>query len=128
VCAGVCWCVACVDEPSRLVPVWHLICRVWQVIIDELGRGTSTFDGHAIAYAVLLDLLQRVRCRTLLSTHYHGLVQDFRDDERIVPMHMACKVEPVSQSVFFNDVFPCECSSIFPDPRFLVFLSLWVNL
>ena len=61
------------------------------VILDELGRGTSTFDGHAIAFAVLKDLLDRVRCRTLLSTHYHGLVQDFSGDTRIQPMHMACR-------------------------------------
>ncbi len=44
------------------------------VIIDELGRGTSTFDGHAIAFAVLCDLVDRLGCRTLLSTHYHGIL------------------------------------------------------
>jgi DNA mismatch repair protein MSH6 len=43
------------------------------VILDELGRGTSTFDGHAIAGAVLADLVNRVGCRTLFSTHYHLL-------------------------------------------------------
>ena len=75
------------------------------VIIDELGRGTSTFDGHAIAYAVLRDLLERVRCRTLLSTHYHGLVRDFRHDARILPMHMACKVDAEVRVSVSRDVF-----------------------
>ena len=42
-------------------------------IIDELGRGTSTFDGMAIAYSVLLDLIERVQCRCLFATHYHTL-------------------------------------------------------
>ena len=43
------------------------------VIIDELGRGTSTFDGQAIAAAVLKYLVKRIRCRALFSTHYHVL-------------------------------------------------------
>ena len=43
------------------------------VIIDELGRGTSTFDGQAIAEAVLKYLVKRIRCRALFSTHYHVL-------------------------------------------------------
>ncbi|KAJ7083832.1 DNA mismatch repair protein MSH3 [Mycena crocata] len=40
------------------------------VILDELGRGTSTFDGMAIAYAVLHHLLASTRCKTLFITHY----------------------------------------------------------
>ena len=39
------------------------------VLIDELGRGTATFDGTAIAAAVLKDLVDRINCRTLFSTH-----------------------------------------------------------
>ncbi|CAN1288523.1 DNA mismatch repair protein MSH7 [Linum perenne] len=41
------------------------------VILDELGRGTSTFDGYAIAYAVLRHLVEKVNCRLLFATHYH---------------------------------------------------------
>ena len=41
------------------------------VIIDELGRGTSTYDGYAIAFATLKDLAERVRCRRLFATHHH---------------------------------------------------------
>ncbi|KAJ6455723.1 DNA mismatch repair protein MSH3 [Mycena sanguinolenta] len=40
------------------------------VILDELGRGTSTFDGMAIAYAVLSELVASTRCKTLFITHY----------------------------------------------------------
>ena len=43
------------------------------VILDEIGRGTATFDGLAIAWAVMEDLHSRARCRTLFATHYHEL-------------------------------------------------------
>jgi DNA mismatch repair protein MutS len=43
------------------------------VILDEIGRGTSTFDGLAIAWAVAEYLDEAVRCRTLFATHYHEL-------------------------------------------------------
>ncbi len=43
------------------------------VILDEIGRGTSTFDGLAIAWAVAEYLDASVRCRTLFATHYHEL-------------------------------------------------------
>ena len=41
------------------------------VIIDELGRGTSTFDGYAIAKAVLDFLIYALKCNCLFTTHYH---------------------------------------------------------
>jgi DNA mismatch repair protein MutS len=43
------------------------------VIMDEVGRGTGTNDGLAIAWAVSEDLLIRIHCRTLFATHYHEL-------------------------------------------------------
>lgn len=45
------------------------------VIIDELGRGTSTHDGVAIAYATLHFLLKEIRCLTLFVTHYPKIVE-----------------------------------------------------
>jgi DNA mismatch repair protein MutS len=45
------------------------------VLLDEVGRGTSTFDGLALAWATLKHLHDRVRCRTLLATHYHQLTE-----------------------------------------------------
>ena len=45
------------------------------VILDEVGRGTSTRDGLAIAAAILQDLALRVRCYSMFATHFHELVK-----------------------------------------------------
>jgi DNA mismatch repair protein MSH6 len=58
------------------------------VILDELGRGTSTFDGYAIAYAVLHHLATQVNCLALFSTHYHTLCKEFERNLSIKNMHM----------------------------------------
>jgi len=44
------------------------------VVLDEVGRGTSTFDGLALAWAIAEHLVERVRARALFATHYHQLV------------------------------------------------------
>ncbi|KAK2165845.1 hypothetical protein NP493_1348g00035 [Ridgeia piscesae] len=63
------------------------------VLLDELGRGTATYDGTAIACAVVNELSTNVRCRTLFSTHYHSLVEEFSHDSNVRLGHMACMVE-----------------------------------
>lgn len=45
------------------------------LILDEVGRGTSTFDGLSIAWAVIEHLTQKVRAKTLFATHYHELTE-----------------------------------------------------
>ncbi|XP_063247263.1 DNA mismatch repair protein Msh6 [Prinia subflava] len=67
------------------------------VLVDELGRGTATFDGTAIASAVVKELAERIRCRTLFSTHYHSLVEDYSHCGAVRLGHMACMVENESE-------------------------------
>jgi len=65
------------------------------VIMDELGRGTSTFDGTAIANATVKHLVERNQCLALFSTHYHTLLEDWKEDPRVRLGHMECVVENV---------------------------------
>lgn len=60
------------------------------VLLDELGRGTSTFDGYAIAYAVFRHLVEKVNCRLLFATHYHPLTKEFASHPHVTLQHMAC--------------------------------------
>lgn len=59
------------------------------VAMDELGRGTSTFDGSAIAYAVLLELAAK-GCAAVFSTHYFDVVTAVKNNARIIPRQMKC--------------------------------------
>ena len=70
-------------------------------IIDELGRGTSTFDGYSIAHAVLRHLIEKVGCRSLFSTHYHMLLDEFRGVPGVESYHMACKANESKEDVAF---------------------------
>lgn len=56
-------------ELSETASILHHATKHSLVLMDELGRGTATFDGTAIAFSVVKDLAQRVNCRTLFSTH-----------------------------------------------------------
>ncbi|KAM1508454.1 hypothetical protein ACFX10_017762 [Malus domestica] len=66
------------------------------VILDELGRGTSTFDGYAIAYAVFRHLVEKINCRLLFATHYHPLTKEFASHPHVTLQHMACSFKSKS--------------------------------
>ncbi|KAI9022917.1 muts domain V-domain-containing protein [Phycomyces nitens] len=58
------------------------------VILDELGRGTSTHDGYAIAHAVLHRLITHVGCLGVFATHYQGLCHEFTGRKSVGNMYM----------------------------------------
>ena len=63
------------------------------VIMDELGRGTSTFDGTAIAGATVKHLVERSKCLSLFATHYHSLLDEWRSEPKVRLGHMECLVQ-----------------------------------
>jgi DNA mismatch repair protein MutS len=77
------------------------------IVLDEVGRGTSTYDGMAIARAVIeyIHNEPRLRCRTLFATHYHELTALEGLLPRVKNFHMAA-VEQEGQVVFLHELRP----------------------
>ncbi|MBI4126114.1 MAG: DNA mismatch repair protein MutS [Deltaproteobacteria bacterium] len=75
------------------------------VIIDEIGRGTSTFDGLAIAWAVAEDLATRVKARTLFATHYHELTELADTLPAVHNFHIAVREEK-GEIIFLRRLLP----------------------
>jgi DNA mismatch repair protein MutS len=75
------------------------------VVLDEVGRGTATFDGLSIAWAALEHLHTDIRCRGLFATHYHELTKLAEELPRLHPVAMAVR-EWRGQVVFLHEVKP----------------------
>ncbi|WP_390836083.1 DNA mismatch repair protein MutS [Tautonia plasticadhaerens] len=75
------------------------------VILDEIGRGTSTFDGVSLAWAIAEHLHDVVGCRTLFATHYHELVDLEQSRPRLRNANVAVR-ERDGEVVFLHRIVP----------------------
>jgi DNA mismatch repair protein MutS len=70
-------------EMTETANILHHATKRSLVVLDEIGRGTSTFDGLSIAWAVAEHLHDRIGARTLFATHYHELTDLGREKARV---------------------------------------------
>ena len=75
------------------------------VVLDEIGRGTSTYDGLAIAWAVAEHLHDAIGCRTMFATHYHELCELSHTRPSAVNFNVAAK-QYKGEVVFLHKLLP----------------------
>lgn len=75
------------------------------VILDEIGRGTSTFDGLSIAWSVAEYLHDKISCRALFATHYHELTDLERTRSGVQNLNVAVR-EWNDQIIFLRKILP----------------------
>src|SRR6266567_4022771 len=75
------------------------------VILDEIGRGTSTFDGLSIAWSVAEFLYDKIKARTLFATHYHELIKLAADRKGVCNLNVAVR-EWNEQIIFLRKIIP----------------------
>ena len=63
------------------------------ILLDELGRGTATFDGMSLAYAILEYIHNEIGAKTLFSTHYHELTDLCKKLKKVKNVHVSAKEE-----------------------------------
>lgn len=83
-------------------------------ILDELGRGTSTYDGYSIAKAVIKHLVTDINCLVLFSTHYMMLLDELRNEPAVKYYHMSFKAnEDNDHVIFLYNFIQGECPMSF---------------
>ncbi len=92
-------------EMSETASILHNATRRSLVLLDEIGRGTSTYDGVAIAWAVAEYLHERVGCKAVFATHYHELTQLAERYARIVNFNVAVH-ESGDEVIFLHRLRP----------------------
>jgi DNA mismatch repair protein MutS len=75
------------------------------VILDEIGRGTSTYDGLSLAWSVVEHIHENIGCRTLFATHYHELT-DLADQLPGIANYNVAVKEWDDQVVFLHEIVP----------------------
>src|ERR1700722_4048657 len=92
-------------EMSEVAAILHHATPSSLVLLDEVGRGTATFDGLSIAWAVVEHLQKHTRARTLFATHYHELTELGDLLPTVKNVHVSVKETP-SEIIFLRRVEP----------------------
>jgi DNA mismatch repair protein MutS len=92
-------------EMSEVATILHHATPSSLVLLDEVGRGTATFDGLSIAWAVVEHLQKNTRARTLFATHYHELTELAELLPTVKNIHVSVKETP-SEIIFLRRVEP----------------------
>eukprot|EP01063_Lacrimia_lanifica_P024182 TRINITY_DN32146_c0_g1_i1.p1 TRINITY_DN32146_c0_g1~~TRINITY_DN32146_c0_g1_i1.p1 ORF type:complete len:931 (+),score=388.33 TRINITY_DN32146_c0_g1_i1:49-2841(+) len=79
------------------------------VIIDELGRGTSTHDGYGLAYGIAEHLVSKTRCCTLFATHFHELTSMSEELKHVTNLHVKADTSGDELRMLY-EVHPGACS------------------
>ncbi|MEO7040866.1 MAG: DNA mismatch repair protein MutS [Gemmatimonadaceae bacterium] len=86
-------------EMSETSAILHSATSRSLVLLDEIGRGTSTYDGVSIAWAVTEHIHDEVGCKTVFATHYHELTQ--LSDELAAVRNFNVRVREVGEEILF---------------------------
>jgi DNA mismatch repair protein MutS len=92
-------------EMNETANIIHNATRESVVILDEIGRGTSTFDGLSIAWSVAEHLHDQIGCRTLFATHYHELTDLERTRDGVTNLNVAVR-EWNDEVIFLRKILP----------------------
>lgn len=92
-------------EMSETSAILHTATERSLVLLDEIGRGTSTYDGVSIAWSVSEHLHDVIKCKTVFATHYHELTQ--LTDELVAACNYSVEVrESADQVIFMHRLVP----------------------